>query len=151
MRIGRDERREPEGYEMRFAAGNESCSAKRNNRGRRGCAERGIGARRSVGRRSDDRRRRVGRHLLVAIRWRSLDLVTQQRQADRHHLAAQQQGSDESDKGNFHAGSGIYSDTPSIVTPVLPAEAGIGSIHMSRRRSQSPGFDRRTVPHLVHS
>jgi len=48
-----------------------------------------------MGGRIDDWPRRVGRHLLLAVRRRcSLDLATQQRQGDRQGLAAQQQRGD---------------------------------------------------------
>jgi len=40
LRVGRDERREAEGYEMRFSGGNGNRSAKRNNGGCGGGAKR---------------------------------------------------------------------------------------------------------------
>src|SRR3989442_4975423 len=67
LRIGGGDRREAESYEMRFSGGNGNRSAKRNNGVRSGRTERGIGARGSVGRRTDDPPRRVGGHLLVAV------------------------------------------------------------------------------------
>ena len=69
-----------------------------------------------MARRIDDRPRRVGRHLLLAVRRRSsLNLVTQQRQANRQHLAAQQQRGDYSDDRDLHMCSSIYSWPLSVV------------------------------------
>src|SRR2546422_8012867 len=75
--VGRREGRDPEAGNAGLLCGDGSCSAKRNHGGRRDRAERRIGARGSVGRRSDGRPVRVGRHLLLAVLGRcSLDLVT---------------------------------------------------------------------------
>jgi len=95
LRIGRGEGRDSETDNVGLSCGGGNGSTKRDHCGRRDRAERWIGARGSVGRRGDDPPRHVGRHLLVAVRRRRpLDLVTQQRQAYRQHLAGQQQRGD---------------------------------------------------------
>src|SRR5258706_14559788 len=56
-----------------------------------------------MGRPIDNRPRRVGRHLLVAIRWRgSLDLAAQKRQASGEKLAGQHERGDEFHECNSH-------------------------------------------------
>jgi len=93
--VGRGERRDPKANKVGFPHRNGTGSAKRNNCGRGDRAEPRIGARGRVGRGSDGRPVGVRRHLSLAARWRgSLDLVAQQRQANRQHLAAQQQRGD---------------------------------------------------------
>jgi len=134
--IGRGEGRDPETDNVGLSCGGGNGSTKRDHCGRRDRAERRVSTRGSVGHRTDGRPRPVGRHLLLAARRRSsLDLVTQQRQANRQHLAAQQQRGDESDEREFHARSGIYYGAVGVVTPSQSAKAGIGSTHRSRRRS----------------
>src|SRR3989442_14281612 len=69
LRVGRDERREAEGYEMRFSGGNGNRSAKRNNGGLGGGAKRRIGGRGRGGWRRDDPPRPGGSHLVVGNLW----------------------------------------------------------------------------------
>jgi len=59
LRVGRGERRNAEADSVGFSCGNENGSTQRDDCRRRGRAERGIGARGSVGRRSNDRTGRV--------------------------------------------------------------------------------------------
>src|SRR5437867_364082 len=93
--VGRGEGRDPETDHVGLSCGGGNGSTKRDDGGRHDRAERCIDARGSVGRRSDGWPRPVGSHLLPAARRRSsLNLVTQQRQANRQHLAAQQQRGD---------------------------------------------------------
>src|SRR6266705_304008 len=134
--VGGGEGRDPETDNVGLSCGGGNGSTKRDHCGRCDRAERRVSARASVAYRTDRRPRPVRGHLLLAARRRcSLDLVAQQRQANRQHLAAQQQRGDESDECEFHARSGIYYDAVSVVTTPQFAEAGIGSSRTSRRRS----------------
>ncbi len=136
MRIGRREGRDPETDDVGLSCGGGNGSTKRDHCGRCDRAERRVGARGSVGHRTDGRPRPVGRHLLLAVgRRSSLDPVAQQRQANRRHLAAQQQRGDESHEREFHARTGIYYSAVGVVMPPQPAGAGIGSSRRNRRRS----------------
>src|SRR6266705_6020957 len=82
--VGGGEDRDPETDNVGLSCGGGNGSTKRDHCGRCDRAERRVSARGSVGHRSDGRPRRVGRHLLLAVRWRSsLHLLTQQRQANR--------------------------------------------------------------------
>ena len=134
--VGRGEGRDPETDNVGLSCGGGSGSTNCDHCGRRDRAERRVSARGGMGCRTDGRPRPVGGHLLLAVRRRpSLDLVTQQRQANGQHLAGQQQRGDESDEGEFHARCAIYYDAFWVVTPSQSVGVGIGSIHRSRRRS----------------
>jgi hypothetical protein len=151
LRVGRGERRNAEADSVGFSCGNGNGSTKRDNGSRRGGTERGISARGSVGRRIDDRRRRVGRHLLVAVRRRcSLDLVTQQRQTHRQHLAAQQQRSDESDECEFHARSQYTTPPPASSCPVmLTGRASARAVRAENAAIPGLGPEDRTAPRAL--
>jgi len=136
LRVGRGEGRDPETDIVGLSCGGGNGSTNCEHCGRRDRAERRVSARGGMGCRIDGRPRPVGGHLLFAARRRSsLDLVTQERQANRQHLAAQQQRSDESDEREFHASCGIYYDAVGGVMPPQPVGVGIGSSRRNRRRS----------------
>jgi len=93
--VGRGEGGDPETDKVGLSCEGGNGSTKRDHGGRRDRAERWVRARGSVGHRTDGRPGPVGGHLLLAARRRSsLNLVTQQRQANWQHLAAQQQRGD---------------------------------------------------------
>src|SRR6266704_1846337 len=93
--VGGGEGRDPETDNVGLSCGGGNGSTKRDHCGRCDRAERRVSARASVAYRTDRRPRPVRGHLLLAARRRSsLDLVTQQRQANRQRLAGQQQRGD---------------------------------------------------------